>query len=330
MPIRPRPALGVVMVIMAAFFFSVNGSVAKTILRAGIPAADLTTFRALGAAVGLFVIGALVRPGIKRFRITGKEVPLLLVYGLTGFFAVPILYFVAISRLPVGIGLLFEFTAPLFVALWARFGQRQQVRGRLWVGFALSLAGLAVVAEVWGDVHLDTLGVAAALLSAVLLAIYFVLGAKGATSRDTISLTGFAFVISAAAGFLTKAVTGQLPDWSVLSQDTPGGVPIYLLCAYLIILGMIVPYSLVVAGFHHLPATSVGILGMTEPVMAAAVAWVALGEQLNTAQLAGGAILLVGVVLAETARVSVGQNEPHAPAESASASERDRSPAATG
>ena len=38
------------------------------------------------------------------------------------------LYFVAISRLPVGIGLLFEYMAPLFVALWVRFGERQPVR----------------------------------------------------------------------------------------------------------------------------------------------------------------------------------------------------------
>lgn len=38
------------------------------------------------------------------------------------------LYFVAISRLPVGLGLLFEYSAPLLVALWARFGQRHRVR----------------------------------------------------------------------------------------------------------------------------------------------------------------------------------------------------------
>jgi drug/metabolite transporter (DMT)-like permease len=49
---------------------------------------------------------------------------------------------VAIRQLPVGIALLFEYTAPVMVALWARFGQRRPVRRRLWLGLALSLAGL--------------------------------------------------------------------------------------------------------------------------------------------------------------------------------------------
>jgi drug/metabolite transporter (DMT)-like permease len=316
------------MVVLAAFFFSVNGSVAKTILRTGISAPDLTTFRALGAAVGLVAIGTVLRPGLKRFRVTKKELPLIVVYGLTGFFTVPMLYFVAISRLPVGIGLLFEFTAPLFIALWARFGQGEKVKARLWIGFALSLAGLAIVAEIWGDLTLDPVGVGAGLISAVLLAVYFVLGARGAVGRDTISLTGLAFVVSAAAGFVVKAIGGGLPDWSVLKAETPSGVPIWLLCCYLIVLGTIVPYVLVLGGLRHLPATSVGILGMTEPVMASAVAWLALNESLNAAQLAGGAILLAGVVLAETARVTVRQNEPHAANERAP--EREGSPAATG
>jgi drug/metabolite transporter (DMT)-like permease len=45
---------------------------------------------------------------------------------------------------------------------------------------------------------------------------------------------------------------------------------------------------------------------MIEPVIAAAVAWLTLGagEALNAAQLAGGALVLVGVTLAETARTA--------------------------
>jgi drug/metabolite transporter (DMT)-like permease len=41
---------------------------------------------------------------------------------------------------------------------------------------------------------------------------------------------------------------------------------------------------------------------MLEPVAAAAVAWAWLGETLGTAQLVGGAIVLAGIVLAQTAR----------------------------
>ncbi len=301
------------MVISSGALFAVNGTVSKLVLRAGLDAPQLTLLRAAGAFTGLLLLSLALRPGARRLRVRRAELPLLLVYGLSGFFLVPMLYFVAISRMPVGIALLFEYTAPLLVALWARFGQRRRVRPRLWGGLALSLAGLACVAEIWGDLRLDGLGVAAGFGAAVLLAFYYVLGARGVEQRDTLSLTTWAFGASAVAGLITRAVTAGTGGWEPLTRSE-AGVPVALLCCYVVLLGSIVPYLLVAAALRHLPATSVGILGMVEPVIAAAVAWLTLGagEALNTAQLAGGFLVLVGVTLAETARTAA-QPAPQAP-----------------
>jgi drug/metabolite transporter (DMT)-like permease len=295
------------MVLGSGALFAVNGTVSKLVLRAGFDAPQLTLLRAAGAFAGLALLSVVLRPGPRRLRVRRRELPLLLVYGLSGFFAVPMLYFIAISRMPVGIALLFEYTAPLLVALWARFGQRRRVRPRLWAGLALSLVGLACVAEVWGDLRLDGVGVLAGCGAAVLLAFYYVLGARGIEQRDTLSLTTWAFGASAAAGLVSRALTAGTGGWEPLTRSE-AGVPVALLCCYVVILGSIVPYLLVAAALRHLPATSVGILGMVEPVIAAAVAWLTLGagEALNAAQLTGGALVLVGVVLAETARAAPG------------------------
>ncbi|MDI5941897.1 EamA family transporter, partial [Micromonospora sp. DH15] len=115
----PRPALGVAMVLGSGALFAVNGTVSKLVLRAGLNAQQLTLLRALGAVAILLLLSVALRPGARRLRVTARQLPLLIGYGLTGFFLVPMLYFVAISRLPVGIGLLFEYSAPLLVALWA-------------------------------------------------------------------------------------------------------------------------------------------------------------------------------------------------------------------
>ncbi|MFI6158716.1 EamA family transporter [Micromonospora haikouensis] len=301
----PRPALGVAMVLGSGALFAVNGTVSKLVLRAGLNAQQLTLLRALGAVAILLLLSVALRPGARRLRVTARQLPLLIGYGLTGFFLVPMLYFVAISRLPVGIGLLFEYSAPLLVALWARFGQRHRVRPRLWVGLALSLVGLGCVAEVWGGLRLDGLGVLAGVGAAVFLAGYYVLGARGVQGRDTLSLCTWAFGGSAVAGLLTRAVTAGAGGWEPLTGRA-GGVPVALLCAYVVVLGSVVPYLLVAGAMRHLPATSVGIVGMVEPVLAAAVAWVVIGagEALNVAQLGGGALVLLGVVLAETARAA--------------------------
>ncbi len=307
----PRPLLGVAMVLGSGALFAVNGTVSKLVLRSGFDAPQLTLLRAAGAFTGLLLLTLAVRGGARRLRVTARELPLLAVYGVAGFFLVPMLYFVAISRMPVGIALLFEYTAPLLVALWARFGQRHRVRPRLWGGLALSLAGLACVAEVWGELRLDGLGVLAGFGAAVLLAVYYVLGARGIERRDTLSLTTWAFGASAVAGLLTRAVTAGTGGWEPLADTR-----VALLCAYVVVLGSIVPYLLVAAALRHLPATSVGIIGMVEPVIAATVAWITLGagEALNSAQLAGGLLVLVGVALAETARTTPTAGGP-APAE---------------
>jgi drug/metabolite transporter (DMT)-like permease len=302
------------MVVGASALFAVNGTVSKLVLRAGFDAPQLTLLRASGAFLGLLVLSLVIRPGARRLRVRRQEIPLLLVYGVAGFYLVPMLYFVAISRMPVGIALLFEYTAPLLVALWARFGQRQQVRPRLWGGLALSLAGLACVAEVWGELRLDRLGVAAGFGAAVLLAFYYVLGARGVEQRDPTSLTTYAFGAAAVAGLVVRAVTAGTGGWEPLGRSE-AGVPVALLCCYVVIFGSIVPYTLIAAALRHLPATSVGILGMVEPVLAATVAWIALGagEALNAAQLAGGVLVLAGVTLAETARAAPQRPMPGPP-----------------
>ncbi len=297
------------MVIIASVLFAVNGTVSKLILEAGVDAQRLTLLRAVSTWLGLLLILATLPGGLGRLRTTRREMPLLILYGLIGYFLVPMLYFVSIRRLPVGIALLFEYTAPLMVALWARFGQRQRVRRRLWYGLAASLVGLAGVAEVWqGSLRLDPVGVTAGFVAAVLLCCYYLLGARAVAQRDATSLTWFAFGMSAIAGLLTAAVRtatggGALFPAHILGH-TSHGAPIWALCIYLVVGGTLVPYRLTAGALRHLPPTSVGIIAMLEPVTAAAIAWVVLGESLAVIQLLGGALVLVGVGIAETARTA--------------------------
>jgi drug/metabolite transporter (DMT)-like permease len=62
------------------------------------------------------------------------------------------------------------------------------------------------------------------------------------------------------------------------------------------------PFVLSLSALHHLPATRVSIVAMLEVVLGSLVAWVWLGEALTSVQLLGGAVVLVGIVLAQTSR----------------------------
>ena len=72
--------------------------------------------------------------------------------------------------------------------------------------------------------------------------------------------------------------------------------------AWMIVLGSIVPFTLVVAALPRIGATRTAIVAMLEPVFAIFVAWVWLGESLDAVQLVGAALTLAGIALAQTTR----------------------------
>jgi drug/metabolite transporter (DMT)-like permease len=79
-------------------------------------------------------------------------------------------------------------------------------------------------------------------------------------------------------------------------------LPVWVLASWMIVLGTIAPFFLLVSALRHLPATRVGIVAMLEPVAGALIAWVWLGETFGGIQLIGALVVLAAIVLAQTAR----------------------------
>ena len=294
------------MVTTASALFAVNGTVSKVILtQSGVTSVRLTELRATGAFLGLAAVLAVTAPG--RLRVARDELALLVFYGIVGFALVQWLYLVSIERLPIGIGLLLEFTAPVLVALWARLVWHEPVRRRVWAALALALAGLVLVAEVWRDFRLDTVGVVAGLLAAGALATYYLAGEHQTARRDALSLTCLSLGVAAVFWAVLQ------PWWSfpfdelgaTISLDgalESASAPVWALGLWVVVPGTILPFALSLGALHHLPATRVATVSMLEVLLASIVAWAWLEETFSAAQLVGGVIVLAGVVLAQTSR----------------------------
>lgn len=300
-----RHGLAALLALAAALLFAVNGTVSKLVLEAGMSSLRLVELRSVGAAVCLFALALATRP--RALRAGPRELTFLAVFGVTGIAFVQWFYFVAIARLPVGIALLIQFTAPLMIALWVRFVRGEQVRARVWAALALCLVGLSLVAQVWTGFTLDGIGVLAAFGAALALATYFLLGERGLGRRDALSLSAWTFAFS---GLLWSLVQ---PWWTfpvdVLARDValPGPfdglpAPVWSLTVCIVLLGTVAPFLLVLFAIGQLGPARVGLIGMAEPVGAGLVAWVVLGEVLDGVQLVGAVLVLVGIVLAETSR----------------------------
>lgn len=302
-----RRSVGYALYLTAALLFAFNGTISKAILLTGISSARLTQMRVTVSFLLLLLVVAL--SDRRRLRIRRDEVLPLLAFGVGGLAMTQWFYFVAIARLPVGVALIIEFTAPIWVALWIRFGMRQPVRATVWTALGLAMVGLAMVAQLWQGFALDAVGVCAALGAAVALALYFLLGERQTHSpfdRDPISLTMWGF--GAAAVFWGVAQ----PWWTFPWQDLAGSgsplgpdgpqISLWALTAWMIVLGTLTPFLLIVMALQHLSAAQASVVGLTEPLLGSIVAWLALGEVLTWVQILGGAIVIVSVVMAERAR----------------------------
>lgn len=307
MPAARDARTGYLLVGTGALLFVLNAGVSRVIQAAGLDSTTLTTVRCTGTAV---VLVAVVFARGERLRLPRgwREVAVVIGFGITGVALVQWLYFVAIDRLPVGIALLLEFTAPALVALFARFVYREQVGNRMWLGIGCSLAGLALVAQVWDGLALDAVGVLAGFGAALSLATYFLLGEHSVTDESPLHVLTEAFLVAAVFWNLLTPVTG-LFDADLTSNRSLGGTlnglnaPLWALLAWMVLLGTVAPFLAELSALRHLSATEVTLIGMLEPVGATVLGWLWFSETLTGAQLGGIALVLVGIALAQTARV---------------------------
>ncbi len=292
---------------LGALTFSVNG-IFSTVVLEHLSAFRLAQIRAISAFSLLFLFALIFRREL--LRITRKEIPIAIAYGVIGFALVNVGYFLGIERgLPLGLVLVIEFTAPIWIALWIKYVRKGFVAKDMWLAIALSLAGLILVTKIWDGFTFDLLGLAGALGSAFALTGYFLIGERFGSNRHPMSST---IIGLAVAGTFWAIV---LPIWNFptevfsMKMDIHGYLaghffPGWALLLWVVVMGTIIPYLFVISGLRILSASKSSVLGMLEPVLAGALAWIWLGQSWDGIQLIGAAIVLIGIYLADRSKAT--------------------------
>ena len=299
--------MGYLFALLAALLFGTNGSVTKVIIDAGVTPAQLTFFR----VVTVFAIAGvwLLIGNRAAFRITRRQIVVMALLGVAGVALLQWTYAVAISLLPVGIALLLEYLAVLAVAVIARVFFRERVKARLWLAIGLVLVGLALVAQVGAGGDLPVVGVLFGLAAAATLTLYFLVGERQVTATSPMVVAfwsmGFAAVFwgcfSAWWEFDPGLFAAPVSLGGTLDSVV---VPLWALLSWNGVLGSFAPFLLSFLALKHLRATAAGIASSAEVLFAFAVAWLWLGEGLGPLQLVGAVLVLVAIVLAQTARAA--------------------------
>ncbi len=294
--------------VLGSIFFAASSIPAKLAMESDLSAWRLTQIRTLGAFLILFTY--VFFKNKKSLRIELKELPILIVFGVFGFAAVNVFYFIAILRLNVGIALIIEFTAPIWIALWMRFIQKKAVSKLMWWGLVVGLTGLLLIAQVWRGLTLDGLGIIFALLDALALAVYFLVGEKLVGTKSSEATMAWGLGISSLFFALIQPwwnfPFAKLTEVVDLTGRLEGSsVPTFYLVLWVVLFGTAIPYFLVLNGLRGLSAATSSAIGMLEPVFGGIFAWIFLFEKLTFIQSIGALVVLVGIYLANRARTSI-------------------------
>ncbi|MFM6974095.1 MAG: EamA family transporter [Agromyces sp.] len=298
--------MGYLYALIGAALFGLNGSVTKVVVNSGISGAQLTFFRTFSIMVisGLWLLVA----NRAAFRISAKQLGIMTLLGVVGVALMQWSYSMAVSLLPVGIALLIEYLAVLFVALVARFIFCETVKARVWVAVALVLSGMVFVGKVWASA-LNPTGVAFALTAAVTLTLYFIIGERQVSATSPMAVA-FWSMLFAWAFWLVFSGWWSIKPAQLSGSVSLGGVladvnaPIWMLIIWIGIMGSFLPFLLSFLALKHLPVTAAGIASSSEVIFAFLVAFIWLGEGLDAIQLGGAACVFIGIVLAQTARAN--------------------------
>ncbi|HEV7991908.1 MAG TPA: EamA family transporter [Gemmatimonadaceae bacterium] len=292
----PSRRAGLGFALLSALTFSMSGSFARSLIDAGWTPAAAVAVRITVAALLLAIPAIVSLHG--RWGLLRNNRAMLAAYGVVAFAGGQLCYFNAVQHISVGVALLLEYMGVVLVVGWQWLRHGHRPRRLTAIGSLIALAGLVLVLDLLSDIRLDPVGVLWGLAAAFGLASYFVLSAKIASDLPPL--------VVASAGMTTGALTllalgliGALPMHATFGTVQMAGRQVSWLVP---VVGMsfvagAVAYVTGIAGARLLGASLSSFVGLTEVVFAVLVAWLLLGELPTLMQLAGGALIVAGVVL---------------------------------
>jgi drug/metabolite transporter (DMT)-like permease len=299
---RSRYASGLLIALASAATFGLSGSLARSLLDIGWSPAAIVATRIGGAFVVLLVpsVFLLRRIGRPSLRQAGRMVA----YGVVAVALAQLCYFSAVQYLTVGVALLLEYLAPVLLIGWQWATTRRRPAVRVFVGAALSLAGLALVLDLRSGLSLNPIGVLWGLGAAVCLCAYFVLSSENSANPSVhpLLLTTVGTGVGGAV-ILAVAGVGLLPLTAQPAHTVLAGLSVswWLPVGLLVLVSAAFAYLSGIVGVRRLGSSVASFVSLSEVLFAVVFAAILLGQHPSVTQLVGGALVLGGIAVVQRA-----------------------------
>jgi len=197
----------------------------------------------------------------------------------------------SLSYTSVAASVLLVNTAPLFTLFFSWWFLGERASKAVLIAMAVALTGAALIAAGdWGDGGAASLkGDALAVAGAVTMSLYHVIG-RGL--RDALPLPAYVLGVwsTAAATLAVLAATARVPVFGY----PPRSFALFLALA---VVPTVVGHGLVNRSLRHIPAPTVGLFLLGEPIAASILAYAVFGENPGALTIAGGVLVLAALAL---------------------------------
>jgi drug/metabolite transporter (DMT)-like permease len=290
-----RLVSGLGFAVLSAASFGMSGALARELLDAGWSAGAIVLVRIGLAALVVAPFGLVALRG--RWALLRRNAGLMLGYGAVAVAGAQFCYFSAVAHMQVGPALLIEFTAPAAVVVWLWLRRGQRPGTATLAGAALAGGGLVLVLDLVSGADLSLAGVLWALAAMVGAATYFVISADQDNGLPPMALAAAGLVLGTAVlGLL--GLFGLLPMRASTDAVAYAGTQVAWWVP-LVVLGVVtaaVAYASGIAAGRRLGSRLASFVALLEVVAGVLFAWLLLDELPRTIQLAGGLLILAGVV----------------------------------
>ena len=287
-----QPFIGLLLVLAAAFAFSTKAVIIKIAYGYGayISPIMLMSLRMLMSLPFFLLAIFILERNNNHAPLSRRDIAHLFGLGVVGFYLAAYLDFLGLSYISASLERLILLLYPTLVVLLSALFLGRAITGKEIVALVVSYLGIIIVfAEelTLADANV-ALGSALIFGSATAFAIYLTGSGMMVKRLGATRFTAYAMTIACLA---TLIHFGLDFDTEIISLP----VEVYGLALLMAVVATVVPAFLMNAGIQRIGASPAAIISATGPIMTLFLAYFFLSEQLTPVQIAGAALVMVGV-----------------------------------
>lgn len=308
-PARARLGTGLVLAVVSAASFGLSGALARGLLETGWSAGALVLARIGIAALVVLPFALVSMRG--RWPVLRRHAGVVVIYGSVAVAGAQFCYFSAVQYMQVGPAILIEYTSPAAVVVWMWLRHAQRPGLMTMLGAGLAALGLVLVLDLVAGADLSLPGVLWALGAMVGCATFFIVNGDETLDLPPLALAGAGLVVGTVA-IAVLGLVGLMPMDASTSAATYVGRS-FAWWQPLVVLAVVtaaLSYVTGVGAARLLGSRLAAFVALTEVVASVLWAWLLLDELPRSVQLAGGLLILAGVVCVRIGERSVVADPP--------------------